>query len=59
VPLKALEQAGATGLLNGDTLSLMLPGVVQGGANQRDSVEGCQDTQLFNGIWQVKGLPTL
>jgi hypothetical protein len=54
VPLSALEGGGATALLNGDTLSLTLPGVVRGGANQRDSVEGCQGTQLFNGIWRLE-----
>lgn len=55
VPLEALTQAGVTATISGNTLSLTLPGAqVTGGANQRESLEGCLGQDLFNGIWRVK-----
>lgn len=57
VPLEALTQAGVAATLSQSALSLSLPGsAVAGGANQRESLEGCLGQDLFNGIWRMKVL---
>jgi hypothetical protein len=56
IPLEALQKAGVKVSNSAGTLSLTLPGItpVQGGANQRASLEGCLGETLFNGIWRFK-----
>lgn len=54
VPLEALTQAGVSATISSDSLSLSLVSSQAGGANQRDSLEGCMDETLFNGIWRIK-----
>jgi hypothetical protein len=57
VPLEALTQAGVSATISSDSLSLSLASTqVAGGANQRDSLEGCMDETFFNGIWRVRVL---
>jgi hypothetical protein len=57
VPLEALQRAGVTGTYDGDILSLVVGNsVTAGGANQRQSLEGCLNQDFFNGIWRVKVL---
>ena len=57
VPLEALTRAGVVATIGGSTLGLTLPGTsFAGGANERQSLEGCVGTDLFNGIWRVKVL---
>ncbi len=57
VPLEALTQAGITATISGDSLSLSLPGIqTAGGADQRESLEGCIGETFFNGIWRARVL---
>lgn len=57
VPLEALTGAGVVAVIDGNTLSLTFPGMVTaGGANQRESLEGCVGQEFFNGIWRIKVL---
>jgi hypothetical protein len=55
VPLSALSSLGVTSSLDGTVLTLgRAPQSTIGGANQRESVEGCLGETLFNGIWRIK-----
>jgi hypothetical protein len=56
VPLSALSSLGVTSSLDGTVLTLggAVPQATVGGANQRESVEGCLGETLFNGIWRIK-----
>jgi hypothetical protein len=55
VPLEALQRAGMTAQYDGATLSLVFGNAqTAGGANQRESLEGCMGQDFFNGIWRVK-----
>lgn len=57
VPLEALTQAGITATISGDSLNLSLPGIqTAGGADQRESLEGCMGETFFNGIWRARVL---
>lgn len=57
VPLEALQRAGVSASYDGDVLSLVVGNAVTaGGANQRESLEGCMGQDFFNGIWRVKVL---
>jgi hypothetical protein len=57
VPLEALQRAGVAATYDGDVLSLVVGNAVTaGGANQRESLEGCMGQDFFNGIWRVKVL---
>ncbi len=57
VPLEALTQAGVVAVIDQNTLSLTLPNaVIMGGANQRESLEGCLGQDFFNGVWRVRVL---
>ncbi|MCA9838131.1 MAG: hypothetical protein KC422_14530 [Trueperaceae bacterium] len=57
VPLESLQRAGVAASYNGNVLSISI-GLAQsaGGANQRDSLEGCINQDFFNGIWRLKVL---
>jgi hypothetical protein len=55
VPLSALSSLGVTSSLDGTVLTLGTASQnTVGGANQRESVEGCLGETLFNGIWRIK-----
>jgi hypothetical protein len=55
VPLEALQRAGMTAQYDGENLSLVFGNAqTAGGANQRESLEGCMGQDFFNGIWRVK-----
>jgi hypothetical protein len=57
VPLEALQRAGVSATYDGDVLSLVVGNAITaGGANQRESLEGCMGQDFFNGIWRVKVL---
>jgi hypothetical protein len=52
-----LQRAGITATYNGNILSLVVTNAMTaGGANQRQSLEGCLNQDFFNGIWRVKVL---
>jgi hypothetical protein len=51
VPLEVFKALGVNARLEGDALKLGA-----GGANQRDSLEGCIDQPLFNGVWRLRVL---
>lgn len=58
IPLSALKFLGVNSQLKGSTLTLGLGSstatnnITPGGANQKDSLEGCVGQTLFNGIWR-------
>jgi hypothetical protein len=55
VPLEALQRAGVSATYDGDVLSMTVGNAITaGGANQRESLEGCLGQDFFNGIWRVK-----
>jgi hypothetical protein len=57
VPLAALQRAGVSATYDGNVLSLVVGNAITaGGANQRESLEGCMGQDFFNGIWRVKVL---
>lgn len=57
VPLEALQRAGVSASYDGNVLSMTVGNAVTaGGANQRESLEGCMRQDFFNGIWRVKVL---
>jgi hypothetical protein len=57
VPLESLQRAGISATYDRDTLSLVVGNAQSaGGANQRESLEGCMGQDFFNGIWRVKVL---
>ncbi len=57
VPLESLQRAGVAASYDGNVLSLTVGNAVTaGGANQRESLEGCMNQDFFNGIWRVKVL---
>lgn len=57
VPLEALQRAGISATYDGNVLSMTVGNAITaGGANQRESLEGCLGQDFFNGIWRVKVL---
>ena len=57
IPLDALQRAGITASYEGNVLSLIVGNAITaGGANQRESLEGCMGQDFFNGIWRIKVL---
>ena len=55
IPLEALQRAGIGASYEGDVLSLIVGNAITaGGANQRESLEGCMGQDFFNGIWRAK-----
>jgi hypothetical protein len=57
VPLEALQRAGVTASYDGNVLKLIVGNAIAaGGANQRESLEGCMGQDFFNGIWRVRVL---
>jgi hypothetical protein len=57
VPLESLQRAGVSATYDGNVLSLVVGNAITaGGANQRESLEGCMGQDFFNGIWRVKVL---
>ena len=57
VPLESLQRAGVAASYDGNVLSLVVGNAqTAGGANQRESLEGCMGQDFFNGIWRVKVL---
>jgi hypothetical protein len=55
VPLEALQRAGIAATYDNNVLSLVVGNAqTAGGANQRESLEGCMGQDFFNGIWRVK-----
>lgn len=57
VPLEALQRAGVSATYDGNVLSMTVGNAITaGGANQRESLEGCLGQDFFNGIWRVKVL---
>jgi hypothetical protein len=57
VPLEALQRAGIVATYDGNVLSMTIGNAqTAGGANQRESLEGCMGQDFFNGIWRVKVL---
>jgi hypothetical protein len=57
VPLEALQRAGVSASYDGNVLSLVVGNAITaGGANQRESLEGCLGQDFFNGIWRMKVL---
>ncbi len=53
IPLEALQKAGVKATVSKTDIKLEFPGI-NGGANQRASLEGCLGETLFNGVWRVK-----
>ncbi len=54
VPLESLQRAGIAATYDGNVLSLVVGNAqTAGGANQRESLEGCLGQDFFNGIWRV------
>ncbi len=54
VPLRALTDVGVVATFDGGALALTLPPKAAGGADQRQSVEGCLRQDLFNGVWRMR-----
>jgi len=54
VPVTALTAAGVVASFDGTTLQLTIDPAAAGGANQRESLEGCIGQDLFNGVWRTR-----
>jgi len=54
VPIEALRTAGVTVTQTSGRVTVSVPAVAAGGANQTAALEGCVGESLFNGVWRAR-----